>query len=127
MALIASGRAPSEGSAHDSPDYKTWSGMNVVIEPLRAAVCNPDKVNGWAALAIIHGPEEVTERLKGNIDTLSVISGLLLSASIPLMVQPPDVIAEKDNITFIKQGTAPTPWIARMSWEPSCRATCTVD
>ena len=87
------------------PDYKAWSGMNRIIEPLRAAVSHPQRVNGWAALAIIHGPEGVTEQLKGNIDTLSVISGLLLSASIQLVVQPPDSIAEKENLTFVKQGT----------------------
>ncbi|KAJ3254138.1 hypothetical protein HDU77_004188 [Chytriomyces hyalinus] len=44
---------------------------------------------GWFLLALVRGVDEVCSKLGDSLNTISIICGLLLSASVPLLLSPP--------------------------------------
>jgi len=60
------------------------------------------KCNGWAALALIYGSDKVTEKVNSSAGTISVICGLFLTATIPLIINPGDQIGSLDNEDYRK-------------------------
>lgn len=60
--------------------------------------------NGWVALAIWKGVDVVSEKMTNSIATISIICGLFLSASLPLLLNPASNIIELDNFNFNKIG-----------------------
>jgi hypothetical protein len=86
-----------------------WYGMDEIIDAYAAAVgLNDDKanINGWAALAVIHGPEKVVSELNTNLATIQIVCGLLLSFTFSLLVSPTDSISElpRDSAAVVSYG-----------------------
>ena len=82
--------------------YRRWHGMASVLPDIQRAVGEPykkGKVNGWAVMAVTLGVDEVCSRLAAGVDTISVIAGLLIVATMALCASPSDQV-----VVFLKQG-----------------------
>jgi len=81
--------------------FVEWFGMDEIIEPYSKAIgldtSYTGSINGWAALAVVHGPEKVVTELNTNLATIQIVCGLLLSFTFPIMVSPPDSIANLEQ------------------------------
>jgi hypothetical protein len=78
-----------------SIDFREWSGMAAIVPEAWDAVGfgDADGVNGWAVLALTVGINEVAARISSNLDTISLISGLLLASCVQLMFAPPSCVS----------------------------------
>lgn len=45
--------------------------------------------NGWAILALLHGPQKVVDELIKTLSTMQLVSGLVLTVTLPMMVNLP--------------------------------------
>jgi hypothetical protein len=77
--------------------FELNSGIQFIETEVSEAVCSA-KPNGWACLALIHGLKEVPNKLATTLDTVAIISGLLLSASLGLLVAFPNEAFGRMNI-----------------------------
>ncbi|KAJ3392268.1 hypothetical protein HDU84_004533 [Entophlyctis sp. JEL0112] len=59
---------------------------------------------GWVLLALIRGVDNVCDKLGSSLNTISIICGLLLSASIPLLLSPPTHIQNISPDSFQSAG-----------------------
>lgn len=88
-------------------NFEFLSGMDVIEKELIKSV-TPDphtgSINGWAALAVVQGVDITIEKLARNVDTVAIISGLILSVSIPLLLDPPDFVYDLNNGSVEKIG-----------------------
>ena len=76
------------------------SNMKDVIQNMKSMFRK--RCNGWAALAIIYGSDKITEKINSSTGTISLICGLFLSASIPLVLNPPNAIADLHDNDYKK-------------------------
>lgn len=84
----------------EDDDFVTWYGYDEIIDDLKQEVSlgrTTGPVNGWAVLASCRGPAEVADKVNANTGNINLISGLLLSATVPLLISPPDAIASLSN------------------------------
>ena len=44
--------------------------------------------NGWISIALVQGIDTTVNQLVGNINTISIICGLLITVSVPLLTNP---------------------------------------
>ena len=82
--------------------FRRWHGMASVLPEIKRAVGEPYKkgrVNGWAVMAVTLGVDEVCSRLAAGVDTISVIAGLLIVATMALCASPSDLV-----VAFMKVG-----------------------
>jgi len=82
--------------------YRRWHGMASVLPDIQRAVGEPykkGKVNGWAVMAVTLGVDEVCSRLAAGVDTISVIAGLLIVATMALCASPSDPV-----VAYMKVG-----------------------
>ena len=75
------------------------SNLSLVLSDLKKLF--RQKCNGWAALALIYGSDKVTEKLNSSAGTISIVCGLFLSATIPLIINPGQV-GSLDNDDYRK-------------------------
>lgn len=91
-------------------EFCEWYGMDEIIDDYKVAIAydrnQKGGINGWAALAVIYGPEKIVTSLNTNIATIQIVCGLLLSFTYPLLVEPPDSIGSlsKNSNTLIAYG-----------------------
>jgi len=86
----------------EAVEFRRWHGMALVLPEIKRAVGEPykkGKVNGWAVMAVTLGVDEVCSRLAAGVDTISVIAGLLIVATMALCASPSDQV-----VVFLKQG-----------------------
>jgi len=76
------------------------SNLGEVLKDLKSVF--RQRCNGWAALALIYGSDKVTEKLNSSAGTISIVCGLFLSATVPLVINPGDSIGTLDNTDFRK-------------------------
>ena len=55
------------------------------------------RFNGWAALAVINGVDVVSNQISNSLSTISVICGLLLSTSVPLLFSPASNVVDLEH------------------------------
>jgi len=75
------------------------SNLSLVLSDLKKLF--RQKCNGWAALALIYGSDKVTDKLNSSAGTISIVCGLFLSATIPLIISPGQV-GSLDNDDYRK-------------------------
>jgi len=75
------------------------SNLSLVLSDLKKLF--RQKCNGWAALALIYGSDKVTDKLNSSAGTISIVCGLFLSATIPLIINPGQV-GSLDNDDYRK-------------------------
>ena len=75
------------------------SNLSLVLSDLKQLF--RQKCNGWAALALIYGSDKVTDKLNSSAGTISIVCGLFLSATIPLIISPGQV-GSLDNDDYRK-------------------------
>lgn len=85
-------------------NFSKWHGMSLVIDAVwdKVGLDGQGAVNGWATIALINGIDNVCERIAKNLDTISLVCGLLLSASLQMIISPPDALSELDDDSFAK-------------------------
>lgn len=86
---------------HELP-FAEWHGMSSLYEDIKSCVgvIPGNKVNGWAVLALVVGVNVIADRLVGNINTISVICGLLLPASLAIIYAPPAALSSNPEFDF---------------------------
>ena len=96
--------SPEQKSMFEGPENERFmmleSNLSQVLKELREAF--KKRSNGWAALALIYGSDKVTEKLNSSSGTISLVSGLFLSATIPLVLNPAGPISDLDNSDYRK-------------------------
>ena len=105
--MLSRSRTVDRDITEDEEDWEKWHGMEAILPELKRAI-NKDprtgKINGWAALSVTRGPDDILEKLKGNLDITSIISGLLLTVSVPYLSEPPASITTLDSNDWRKNG-----------------------
>lgn len=105
--LLSRSRTVERDITEDEEDWEKWHGMEAILPELKKAITKDPKtgkLNGWAALSVTRGPDDILEKLKGNLDITSIISGLLLTVSVPYLSEPPDSISSLDSNDWRKNG-----------------------
>lgn len=74
--------------------WRRCSGMHTVAKWVKNYRRHPA---GWAALLLIHGIPEITARLRSKVDNYAIYSALFLSMSMPLLMDPPDILMEEQT------------------------------
>jgi len=106
---IKDGNVSGIKAAHDDIELmekyvKMWretSGMHTIMDELEERKGKNTNVNDFT-LTIANGIEEGTNRAAAAVSESALVSALLLSFSVPLVVNPPDAIAELDNTDWKK-------------------------
>eukprot|EP00347_Sterkiella_histriomuscorum_P015681 403356097 len=60
--------------------------------------------NGWIAMVLIQGLEKTNSNLANSLNTISIVSGLLLTISFSCLISPNDAVLSLDNGDWVKQG-----------------------
>ncbi|KAL7572313.1 hypothetical protein ACA910_017910 [Epithemia clementina (nom. ined.)] len=76
--------------------WRQFSGMHTILSELEANKDRPMDVNDLT-LAMATGVDAASEQAVNGVLESAVVAALLLSFSLPLIVDPPDAIAELDN------------------------------
>ena len=80
------------GNSPEDPAFSRWHGMSSIITDIELKV-NLKKdvdapVNGWVMLAVILGVNVVADRLATNLNTIALVSALLISSSLSMVYSP---------------------------------------
>lgn len=78
-------------------DRLRWLGLCAVYDEIEKAA-TPNKkggINGWVAEALLLGVPETVDRITNTLNTLSIISGLLVSITMPFIYNAPLGIQNK--------------------------------
>jgi len=76
--------------------WKEYSGMHRILERLEKDKDRAISVNDLS-LALINGVSDAVDKAVEGIQDSAVISALILSFSVPLLVDPPDALVELDS------------------------------
>ena len=86
------------------PNFKEWHAMSLIFPLVKKAVLSVEgkavTVNSWAIAALTLGVDEVCDRLCASLDTFSLVSGLLIVATIAIVTAPTQTV-----IDVMKSGT----------------------
>ncbi|RLN58619.1 hypothetical protein BBJ29_009662 [Phytophthora kernoviae] len=110
---LSTSKDPADASTSiASIEFREWGGMAAIVAEAWDAIGfgDADGVNGWAVLALTVGINEVATRISSNLDTISLISGLLLASCVQLMFAPPSCVS--DNASGFRYAFAGTMMLA---------------
>jgi hypothetical protein len=84
---------------HRTPPWSAYHGMDLYIDSLieQCDGVDPRKFNGWLAMAVVAGPRTTIASMRAAVDQFNLFAGLLLTATIPSVLEIPTVIRESDS------------------------------